>query len=610
MGALHRRLRLVAWVMFVVAVLFAAAEAAAAPTLGWPLVVKVCSLSVVAATLAALRKLRPTPVVRWAALALICGGYVVTALSGALSPSGEYFTSATLFAAAALATSALLPWGPYLQAASVFVGAASLTVAALWRGFDPLLALTEPAQSDPVVAVLLTFALSVVVAYEMERAQRQRLHHLDLRRRAEAQVRKLNAYLERMVVERTVQLVEANRQLETEVDKRQATADALVQSQRQLLGIVDHSTTLVTLKDLEGRYLLVNREFERVFGMDRQSVLGQTDRAVFGAEIGQTVRARDEFVMAVDGPLSFDEDVVTPLGQRSFVSVRFPLRDAAGAQYGLGTIATDITGLRQVQEGLRRQQDEVAQRQRLNTVGELAAAVGHEFHQPLGAIASFAQGCIRRLATHPEDLDPVIDALEQIVSETMRAGEILRGLRRRVRRSDGPREAVDLVQVVNHAVCVLDPQVRLHRVELHVLVASEIPRVEADRAQLEQVLVNILQNGIEATAGLPDGARTVKIEIAPAPGAVEVSVTDTGLGIASEIAETIFEPFVTTRPAALGMGLAISRSIVDSHGGRMWATSRPGRGARISFRLPTLAAIDAAEQVRSAETPPPSPLPQ
>lgn len=598
---LQWRLRLIAWVVFVVGAAFAAVEAAAAPTLGWPLVVKLCALVFVMSTAVALRVMPCAPTVRWVALGFVVAGYVLTALSGALSPSGEYLTSATVFAAASLSTAALLPWGARLQAVSVGVGALSLCSAALWRGVDPVVLVGDAALTDPFVAVFLTFALSVVVAYEMERGRRHRLRHLDLRRQAEAQVRKLNAYLEQRVVERTVQLVEANRRLESEAEKRQAAADALAESERRLLGIVDHSTTLITVKDLDGRYLLVNREFERVFGVDRRVVLGETDHAVFAPERAQAIRAKDEFILAVDGPLSFDEDVATPVGQRSFVSVRFPLRDASGAQYGLGTIATDITALRQMQERLRRQQDEVAQRQRLNTVGELAAAVGHQVHQPLGAIASYAQGCIRRLMNRPGELEPVLTALEEIVAETMRAGEVLRGVRRRVQRYDAPRTAVDVMEIVNRAVCVLEPQARFHRVDLRVLPPARVPQVHADPFQLEQVVLSLVQNGIEATAALPEGTREVTIEVASAPEAIEVSVTDTGLGIAAEIEDTIFEPLVTSKAAALGLGLAISRSIVEAHDGRMWAASRPGRGARVSFRLPTALGAD--------DTQPPAPLP-
>jgi len=587
---LHRRLRLIAWAIFVSGLVFTGVEAATVASPGWSFVVKLVSLALLVTALVTVQVLQATPLIRWVALAFICGSYVLTALSGALSPSGEYFTSATLFAAAALTTAALLPWGARLQAVSVAVGTLALGAGAVWRGFDPMVALADPALSDPVVAAFMTFGLSVVVAHELERGRRHRLRHLDLRRQAEAHVRKLNAYLERRVVERTVQLVDANRQLEGEVEKRQAAMDALGESERRLLGIVDHSTTLITLKDLDGRYLLVNREFERVFGVDRRNALGETDRDLFGSELAQAIRAKDEFVLAVDGPLSFDEDVLTPVGHRAFVSVRFPLRDVTGAQYGLGTIATDITALQHMQERLRRQQDEVAQRQRLNTVGELAAAVGHEFHQPLGAIASYAQGCIRRLMSQPSDLEPVIAALEQVVAETMRAGEVLRGLRRRVHRDDGPREIVDLARVIHRAVGVLEPQAHFHHAELRILGPSALPRVEGDPAQIEQVLVNLLQNGIEAVASLPGGTREVSIEVAPAADEVEVSVTDTGFGIAPEIAETMFDAFVTSKPAALGLGLAISRSIVDAHGGRMWASSRPGRGARVSFRLPAVPA--------------------
>lgn len=602
---LHRRLRLVAWAIFVVGLIFTGVEGATVPVLSMAFMVKLMSLTLVVATIIALQVLQATPAIRWVALAFICGSYVMTALSGALSPSGEYFTSATLFAAAALTTAALLPWGAHLQAVSVAAGALALSAGALRRGFDPTIAFADPALSDPVMAVFLTFGLSIFVAHEMQRGRQHRLRHLDLRRQAESQVRKLNTYLERRVVERTVQLVEANRQLETEAEKRQAAADALAESERRLLGIVDHSTTIITLKDVEGRYLLINREFERVFGLDRRTVLGETDRDLFGPELAQAIRAKDELVMAVDGPLSFDEDVLTAVGHRAFVSVRFPLRDGSGVQYGLGTIATDITALQQMQERLRRQQDEVAQRQRLNTVGELTAAVGHEFHQPLGAIASYAQGCIRRLTSRPADLEPVVAALEQIVIETMRAGEVLRGLRRRMHRDDGPREMVDLTQVIHRAVGVLDPQARFHHVDLRIVGPAALPLVEGDPAQLEQVLVNLLQNGIEAVASSPGGFRDVTIETAPAPGAVEVSVTDTGLGIVPDIAETIFDAFVTSKPAALGLGLTISRSIVDAHGGRMWATSRPGRGARVSFRLPTVPAHALLDEPQPAVLHPP-----
>lgn len=221
---------------------------------------------------------------------------------------------------------------------------------------------------------------------------------------------------------------------------------------------------------------------------------------------------------------------------------------------------------------------------RVSLLAELAAGMAHEMQQPLASIANYAGGCERLLRAHTVDRAQLLDGMERIQNTALRAGQIIRGVRELAQKQAPLREPVDVNDVARAAVQLVEGRARQNLVAIRLDLASPVPPVRADRIQLEQVLLNLLSNGIEA---MPDrtGVLSVRTWVRD-DGAVAVAVQDTGQGIGGDVARRMFEPFFTTKPTGLGLGLSIGRTIVESHEGTMWAAPAAGGGAIVGFALP------------------------
>jgi len=518
------------------------------------------------------------------AIGIVSAAYIMTALAGAVSPTHEYATAAVLFVGAALTTATVVPWGPGIQCLTVLVAAGVLAAAVLWKDGN-----LDAVTTDPGAAVVMAFVLSVVTAREFERYRAAHRRESRERQRADAALRQLNVRLEQRVAQRTAELEAANLRLAAEIVERRKAAEALQISQAQLADTVDHSTAMVALKDVGGRYLLVNREFERLLERPRAEVVGCTDHQLFADGLAERLSARDDEVLHGGAPISFEHEL--PVGEppRAYVCVKFPLHGADGAVYGVGSMATDITLLKQLQEELRRHQDELAHVLRLHTIGEMAAALAHEINQPLCAIANYAQGGVHRLRAGTVDPDALLQAFEHIALEGLRAGQILRGIRGLVQREVEDETAVDVNTLAGEALRVLEPQARRHGVTVRLEGGSDLPPVHANAPQIEQVIVNLMLNGVQATAAAIGAPREVVVATTRSGENIEVAVSDRGEGIAPTVAGRLFSPFVTTKADGLGLGLAISRSIIENHGGRLWAMPNSGSGTTFRFSLPIAA---------------------
>jgi PAS domain S-box-containing protein len=488
------------------------------------------------------------------ALSLVSVAYLMTALAGMVSPTHEYVTTAVLFVGAALTTATVLPWGVAAQGATVLIGATLLGIAVLLRDGDLAVVAT-----DPGAAVMMAFLLSLLTARELQRYRFANWRGEHERVRAGRAVRRMNARLEQRVAARTADLAAANHRLSAEIGERRRTAEALLLSQAQLADTLDNSTAIISLKDLDGRYLLVNREFERVFGGSRRIVLGRTDDDLFSAALAERLGERDVDVVRSGVPMSFEQELPVTDPARAYVCVKFPLRGADGAPYGLGTMATDITELKRLEEELRRHQDELAHVLRLHTIGEMAAALAHEINQPLCAITNYAQGAIHRMRGGMSDPETLLHAFEQIAIEGLRAGQILRGIRGLVRREPEAEVEVDVDTLAGDAVRVLEPQARQHGVSVRLESSGRLPTIHANPTQIEQVMVNLMLNGVQAVADTATARREVVVTTARSGDTIEVAVSDTGGGIAAVVEEQLFTPFVTTKARGLGLGLADRR---------------------------------------------------
>ncbi|XXX80293.1 ATP-binding protein [Sorangium sp. So ce134] len=235
----------------------------------------------------------------------------------------------------------------------------------------------------------------------------------------------------------------------------------------------------------------------------------------------------------------------------------------------------------------QRAQEEIAHLNRVSAMSELAASIAHELNQPLAAILSNAQAALRLLARTPPDVAEVRAALDDIVADDRRAAKVVQRMRARLREGDLGAAALDLNALVREVVRLMASAALLARTTVRLDLAPGLPRVRGDGLQLQQVLYNLLVNAFDAVSCRPPEARRVVVRTrVGGEGRVELSVTDAGEGVPAEDLERIFEPFFTTKARGLGVGLAISRSIVEAHGGRLWAERVPGEGATLRCALP------------------------
>jgi signal transduction histidine kinase len=244
------------------------------------------------------------------------------------------------------------------------------------------------------------------------------------------------------------------------------------------------------------------------------------------------------------------------------------------------------------EEALHQAREELARITRVTTLGELAASIAHEVNQPLTAIIADANACLHWLEADPPPLDSIREALAGVVNDGNRAGEVIARIRALLSRSSVAHQPCDLGGVVRDVLRLVGPELGRHGTVLQTSLATGLPPVMGDRVQLQQVLLNLLLNAAEAVRDVPPERRRVVVRSTleqreDGPWVV-VAVEDAGVGFREEQAARLFEAFYTTKPDGLGMGLSISRSIIDGHRGRLWATANPGHGATFQFALPPM----------------------
>jgi two-component system sensor histidine kinase TtrS len=247
----------------------------------------------------------------------------------------------------------------------------------------------------------------------------------------------------------------------------------------------------------------------------------------------------------------------------------------------------DITERKKAAEEARQHQIELAHVARLSTMGEMASGIAHELNQPLSAISNYTHGSIRMLKSGQEGIrEQLIEVMERVASQAERAGEIIRQLRRFIRKEEPERKWVDINQLINELVGFLQPELRKAGVSLQLQLQQDLPQLWAHDIQLEQVLLNLTRNAIEAMLDVPIARRRLLIRSTLMDGEVEVLVEDSGHGIDEKMRENIFEPFVTTKSQGMGLGLSISRGIIEGHGGRLLLDTTAGEGTRLRIILP------------------------
>ncbi|MBR0700604.1 PAS domain S-box protein [Bradyrhizobium diazoefficiens] len=268
-----------------------------------------------------------------------------------------------------------------------------------------------------------------------------------------------------------------------------------------------------------------------------------------------------------------------------------PFHDANGNFLGYRGVSSDITAairVEQAEEALRKAQGELAHVTRVTTLGELTTSIAHEITQPLAAVISNADACIAWLDREPADLKAARRSAEWIVEDANRASEVIRRIRALAKKTEIEVVALDINQVVREAVALVRRELATHGVSVRMELASDLPQVCGDRIQLQQVLINLVMNGIEAMQANVDRPRELAIRSCRADDddRLLLTVTDRGVGLGKDVKERIFSPFFTTKSGGLGMGLSICRSIIEAHAGRLSAFQNEGRGATFQIALP------------------------
>ena len=253
-----------------------------------------------------------------------------------------------------------------------------------------------------------------------------------------------------------------------------------------------------------------------------------------------------------------------------------PLIDAEGRQRGWMGSVLDITERKRARELVRQREEKLAATARLVTMGEMASTIAHELNQPLSAIASYSTGCVNLLRAGTADPGEIRDALEKTTQQAQRAGRIIRRVHEFVRKSEPSRSRMRLNAVVEEAVGLAEAEARKRRVKIVPQLSPEDPELHADPLLLQQVLLNLVRNGMDAMAETPRDVREITITTERATSSVTVRVADRGCGIAPDVQRQLFEPFFTTKAEGMGMGLNICRSILELHRGRVWAVGLEG----------------------------------
>lgn len=385
-----------------------------------------------------------------------------------------------------------------------------------------------------------------------------------------------------------------------DITERKRAEEELLESRERFRQLAENIGEVFWLTDWAQRKLLyVSPAYETIFGRSCASLYENRGSWADHIHPDDKLRTVEAFRQKAELGQYCEEEYRINHPQRGIRWIRdraYPLRDEAGEVYRVVGLAEDITARKRVEEQARQLHADLAHMSRLSSLGEMATGLAHELNQPLTAITNYAQGCVRRLKSNAISQDELENILSRIATQARRSGSIIQGLENLVRKSSALRFEIDVNHSIMEVADLANAEAAQHHAKARFELEPNLPAVMADQTQLQQVILNLVQNGCEAIQDTPESRRAVTVRTKKrGDRELEISVSDNGRGISESLGERLFEPFFTTKVQGIGMGLAISRSIVESHGGRLWATPNPDQGTTFYFTLPIVEGHDGDE---------------
>jgi PAS domain S-box-containing protein len=373
----------------------------------------------------------------------------------------------------------------------------------------------------------------------------------------------------------------------------------LQEREAKIRRLVDANIVGIFIYDLDGRILEANDAFLRIVGYDRDDLLSGRLRWTDLTPPEWLERDRREWVpeLKMRGTIRLEKEYFRKDGSRVPVLIGAAMFEESGT-HGVAFVL-DLSERKQAEaearESERRYREvqmELAHANRVATVGQLTASIAHEVKQPIGAAAANAAAALRWLGAQPANLHEVREALDRIVNDAMRAGDIIGRIRELIEKAPPRKESVDINEAVREVIELTRSEASKHGVSVRTVLGDNLPHVLGDRVQLQQVMLNLIVNAVEAMSGVNEGARELLISTrANASSGVLVSLRDSGPGLDPANLERLFEAFYTTKSTGMGMGLSICRSIIEAHGGRIWAGANEPQGAVFEFTVPARAEL-------------------
>jgi PAS domain S-box-containing protein len=386
-------------------------------------------------------------------------------------------------------------------------------------------------------------------------------------------------------------LQSTNMTLQTENADRRRTEEALRQSEQRFRDYAETSSDWLWETGPDHRFVAISEQLHAI-AISSTPRIGQR-RWEFAADVAENLEKWRAHITAHEAHLPFHDFIYKLFrddGSPAHVKTSGrPFFDSQNRFLGYRGVATDITAeiqRREAENALRQARAELAHVTRVTTLGELTASIVHEVNQPLAAIATTGEACLRLLDCDGPDLTTVREAISGMIGDTRRAGEVIRRIRTLTLKAEPQMVPLDINVLVDEVVQLIQREVIDHGVSIHRDLAPTIAQVLGDRVGLQQVIINLVMNGMEAMADVADRPRNLVIRSRQDIDRVVVAVEDSGVGLQQENSDRLFDSFYTTKPGGLGMGLSICRSIVESHGGRLSASRNIGPGATFQLFLP------------------------